>query len=78
MRQAISDFHIDDENHWVARLECGHFQHVRHQPPFINRPWVITKTSRTAMLGQCLNCKKCDNAEAQDFTPLHPLISQQS
>ena len=28
MRQAIIGYHLDDENHWVARLECQHFQHT--------------------------------------------------
>ncbi len=46
MRQAIANYHLDEENHWVAELECGHNQHVRHQPPFINRPWVVSKTGR--------------------------------
>tara|TARA_R110001592_G_scaffold110641_2_gene307177 strand:- start:1349 stop:1555 length:207 start_codon:yes stop_codon:yes gene_type:complete len=68
MRQAIIGYHLDDENHWVARLKCQHFQHVRHQPPFINRPWVIKQTTRDAMLGQQLNCIKCDNAAEADFT----------
>ena len=68
MLQAIIGYHLDDENHWVARLECQHFQHVRHQPPFINRPWVIKQTTRDAMLGQQLNCIKCDNAAEADFT----------
>jgi hypothetical protein len=67
MLQAIVDYHTDEENHWVARLECGHFQHVRHQPPFINRPWVLEKTTRDKMLGQKLNCLKCDNDAAKDF-----------
>ncbi|TWX65095.1 DUF3565 domain-containing protein [Colwellia sp. C1TZA3] len=68
MLQAIIDYHLDDENHWVARLQCGHFQHVRHQPPFINRPWVLNKASRHAMLGQQLNCIKCDQGATKDFT----------
>ncbi|WP_372983133.1 DUF3565 domain-containing protein, partial [Marinobacter sediminum] len=21
-------------------MSCGHFQHVRHNPPWQNRPWV--------------------------------------
>jgi len=67
MLQAIIGYHLDDENHWVARLSCGHFQHVRHQPPFINRPWVIAKTTRDAMLGQQLNCIKCDTGTIADF-----------
>ena len=70
MQQAIIDYHLDEENHWVARLNCGHFQHVRHQPPFINRPWVLKQSTRNAMLGQQLNCIKCDNGVVADFTPI--------
>lgn len=33
MQQRITGFHLDEENHWVAELECGHFQHTRHDPP---------------------------------------------
>ena len=60
MLKAIAGYHTDDEDHWVAELQCGHFQHVRHQPPFINRPWVMTLVTRKKMLGQQLNCVKCD------------------
>ena len=42
MNQSIVGYHKDVENDWVAELECGHFQHVRNKPPFINRPWVAT------------------------------------
>ena len=34
MRRAVIGFETDDEGHWVARLECGHGQHVRHDPPW--------------------------------------------
>ncbi|WP_077285033.1 DUF3565 domain-containing protein [Cognaticolwellia aestuarii] len=67
MLQAITGYHLDDENHWVARLKCLHFQHVRHQPPFINRPWVLQRETREAMLGQQLDCKKCDHGELADY-----------
>jgi len=67
MRQSIIGYHKDDENDWVAELLCGHFQHVRHKPPFINRPWVITELGRNSMLGHELNCKKCDSGEAKDL-----------
>ena len=66
MRQAIIAFHTDHENHWVAQLECGHFQHVRHNPPWINRLWVTTHEGREEMLGYQLNCVKCDNGEEKD------------
>jgi hypothetical protein len=40
MERRIVGFHQDDERHWVAELECGHNQHVRHHPPWTVRPWV--------------------------------------
>ena len=66
MNQAITGYHKDDENDWVAELQCGHFQHVRHNPPFINRPWVIHEVGRFAMLGHILKCKKCDLGAPKD------------
>ena len=39
MKQPIVDYHQDEQGDWVADLACGHGQHVRHQPPFVNRPW---------------------------------------
>ncbi len=60
MRQPIVGYHRDDENHWVAHLACGHNQHVRHNPPWVERPWVTSYVGRAAMLGLLLDCKKCD------------------
>lgn len=68
MKQAITGYHKDEEEHWVAQLACGHYQHVRHQPPFTNRFWVITKEGRDSMLGFELECKKCDLGVAVDHT----------
>ena len=67
MKQAITGYRKDDEEHWVAELACGHFQHVRHIPPFINRPWVESTDGRKAMLGHRLNCKKCDIGAELDY-----------
>ena len=67
MKQAICGYHQDKENHWVAELVCGHFQHVRHKPPFINRPWVVSVDGRQEMLGYQLKCKKCDECAAKDY-----------
>lgn len=67
MKQKIVGYHQDDEGHWVARLACGHNQHVRHKPPFFDRPWVLTEEGRASMLGQELNCKKCERSEARDW-----------
>lgn len=62
MKQRISGFHLDAENHWVADLECGHRQHMRHQPPWMERPWVLTEEGRRSRLGVELECKRCDEA----------------
>ncbi|MCH7384344.1 DUF3565 domain-containing protein [Acinetobacter dispersus] len=60
MQQAIVGFHLDEEGHYVADLACGHGQHVRHDPPWQNRPWVLTKQGRKEKLGVMLECKKCE------------------
>lgn len=60
----IIGFHQDEERHWVAELACGHCQHVRHQPPWINRPWVMTAEGRAQALGQTLPCKLCGSITA--------------
>lgn len=60
MNQPIIDFHQDEQGDWVADLACGHGQHVRHQPPFMSRPWVLTLEGRQRRLGEYLPCKKCD------------------
>jgi len=70
VKQAIVGYHQDDENHWVARLACGHFQHVRHNPPWANRPWVETLEGRNSMLGHKLKCKKCDEGTEVDYRVL--------
>jgi hypothetical protein len=62
LKQKIVGFHQDEEQHWVADLECGHGQHVRHKPPLTNRPWVLTPEGRSTRLGEHLECKKCDEA----------------
>ncbi|MEM1177980.1 MAG: DUF3565 domain-containing protein [Acidobacteriota bacterium] len=66
MERAIIGFHRDAANHWVARLECGHFQHVRHDPPWTVRPWVVTPEGRASRFGVRLGCVKCDRAEPRD------------
>lgn len=66
MKQHITGFHQDEEQHWVAELACGHFQHMRHNPPWMERPWVITEAGRTSMLGVSLDCRKCDAGAPPD------------
>jgi hypothetical protein len=59
MRRAIVGFRQDHEGHWVADLECGHGQHMRHEPPWQVRPWVETAEGRARMVGSVLNCVLC-------------------
>ena len=61
MDRKISGFYQDEESFWVAELECGHKQHVRHRPPMINRPWVNHEKGRQERLGTLLACKACDS-----------------
>lgn len=63
MQRAMIDFGRDDEDDWFAWLDCGHTQHVRHRPPFIDRPWVTTEAGRQSRLGRTLGCVLCDRFE---------------
>ena len=62
MERPIIGFHQDEEGHWVAELACGHTQHVRHDPPWQVREWVMTAEGRAGRLGTVLDCRKCDGA----------------
>jgi hypothetical protein len=57
--RTIIGFHQDDEGHWVADLDCGHTQHVRHDPPWQVREWVTTPEGRASRIGAELECGKC-------------------
>lgn len=70
MKRKITDFHKDSESHWVADLECGHAQHVRHDPPWMEREWVTTEAGRASRLGQELNCVRCDELAESLAKPL--------
>jgi len=63
MRRTISGFHEDDEGEWVAELDCGHNQHVRHRPPFQLRPWVLDEAGRATRRGAPIDCPLCDRCE---------------
>jgi len=63
MNRPIVSFHEDAESHWVAALACGHTRHVRHDPPFSDRPWVLSEEGRRARLGSELDCVQCDRRE---------------
>jgi hypothetical protein len=59
----ITGFHQDEEGHWVAELSCGHQQHMRHDPPWQSRPWVLTPAGRQQFIGTEIPCRQCDVAK---------------
>ena len=63
MQRSIVGFHQDADGDWVAELSCLHNQHVRHRPPFQERPWVLVEEDRAAHLGMDLDCPLCERAE---------------
>lgn len=65
MRRQIVDFRLDAEEHRVAELECRHSRHVRHNPPLVSRPWMLTKEGRHQRVGAELDCKLCADALVQ-------------
>lgn len=69
MQQPICGYHLDEEQHWVAELACGHNQHVRHNPPWTVRTWVSTAAGRAAQLGSLLDCRKCETQQPRDWWP---------
>ncbi len=67
MKQKIIGFDQDDSLDWRAQLACGHYQHVRHNPPLATREWVLSETGRAAKIGETLECRKCDEMKPPDF-----------
>ncbi len=66
MHRPISGFKMDEHGDWVAVLSFGHKQHVRHQPPFFERPWVTTERGRSEKVGEPLDCVRCERFEMPD------------
>jgi hypothetical protein len=67
VRQRITGYDRDDEGDWRARLECRHYQHVRHDPPLTVREWVLTDKGRASRIGHELECRKCEEHAPADF-----------
>lgn len=63
MLREITGFYNDEKGDWVAALNCCHGQHVRHNPPFMRRPWVVTEDGRRSRIGATVDCLKCNNME---------------
>jgi hypothetical protein len=55
----VVGFHQDESLNWVADLECGHQQHVRHNPPWITRHWVTSPQGRLDHIGLEFVCSGC-------------------
>lgn len=70
MERSITAFDRDSDGHWFAWLSCGHRQHVRHDPPLISRPWVLTEEGRAPFIGTALDCVRCNQLEI----PLERLV----
>ncbi|MGH3733736.1 MAG: DUF3565 domain-containing protein [Acidimicrobiales bacterium] len=64
VERTITGFHQDVVGDWVAELDCGHNQHIRHRPPFQIRAWVVDDDDRAAHLGTKLGCPLCERTEA--------------
>lgn len=64
--QSIASYHQDEDGDWVAELECGHFQHVRHNPPLVSREWVLSAGGRAGMVGFRLRCVRCAEGDPPD------------
>ena len=63
MQRVIAGFQQDENGDWMARLDCGHTRHVRHNPPWQLRDWVTTEAGRRRFLGSTMECKKCDKED---------------
>jgi hypothetical protein len=61
MKVRIVGFRQDEAGEWIVDLECGHSQHIRHNPPWTERAWVLSPEGRAAHLGGELECRKCDS-----------------
>ena len=58
--RSIIALHQDEQGNWVVDLECGHTQHVRHDPPWVERLWVTTPDGRQNRIGATLKCPQCE------------------
>jgi len=60
MERPIVGYRLDDEGDWIAELACGHSRHVRHNPPWEVREWVVTAAGREGRIGTLLDCRACN------------------
>jgi hypothetical protein len=65
----IVGYRTDEEGYWVAVLDCGHGQHVRHDPPWQQRPWVVSEQGRAEHLNTILRCVRCLEGDNDGLPP---------
>ena len=66
----IVGFHQDEDGTWIVELSCGHRQHMRHDPPWQNRPWVLTADGRARFVGIQIPCTQCDRRDDHLSRPI--------
>ncbi|MBD8705022.1 DUF3565 domain-containing protein [Pseudomonas sp. CFBP 13711] len=62
----ITGFVQDPDGHWVVVLSCAHTQHLRHDPPWQSRAWVLDPAQRQAKIGQSFHCGWCASGSDND------------
>ncbi|CAI8877454.1 hypothetical protein EMIT0347P_40077 [Pseudomonas sp. IT-347P] len=50
----------------MVELSCGHTQHLRHQPPWQSRAWVLDAAQRIEKIGQPFACGWCAQGSVSD------------
>ncbi|NBA94991.1 DUF3565 domain-containing protein [Pseudomonas sp. R5(2019)] len=65
-QSTVTGFHQDEDGHWVVELSCGHTQHLRHQPPWQARPWVLDPLQRQQRIGRAFACGWCAQGADSD------------
>lgn len=64
MQRAIVGYLQDERGDWIVELACGHRRHVRHDPPFQLREWVLSAEGRERRLGTPIECGLCSQGVA--------------
>lgn len=58
----IITFDRDEEHDWREVLDCGYYQHMRHDPPLSTRELTLPAEGRDSRVGLDVDCRKCDEA----------------
>jgi hypothetical protein len=62
----VLNFTQDAAGDWVAVLSCGHTQHLRHDPPWQSRAWVLDPAQRRRRIGKSFACGWCAKGLVKD------------